>query len=100
MSAMKDEDYIITHDIPTYIGNKLSPYFEPDDFTEFLDEEIFRKAYFCRWFAGHYHVNEAYQVLKYMDNNDVKLIQNLLEERPCYPVCFNILYDEIFRQDF
>ncbi|WP_418583525.1 hypothetical protein [Holdemanella porci] len=93
-------DYIITHDIPTYIGNKLSPYFEPDDFTEFLDEEIFRKAHFHRWFSGHYHVDRLYHTLKYKDNNDVKIIQTLLEERESYFTYFNILYNGIFRQGF
>lgn len=89
-------DYIITHDIPTYIGNKLSDYFEPDNFTEFLDEEILRKVCFKRWFAGHYHVDWHYCIEKCLNDNSLKETpKGVLEESPRYLSGFDIVYDKI-----
>lgn len=89
-------DYIITHDIPTYIGKKLSPYFEPDDFTEFLDYEILRKTHFDHWYAGHYHVDWDFRLAKYCTDgrlNERDFI--VLEEEPQYFPDFSILYETI-----
>ena len=52
-------DYVITHDAPTSIANRLidSPDREPDEFTDWL-EKIANNLEFNQWFFGHHHKDE------------------------------------------
>lgn len=49
-------DYVITHDAPTIIANRLiyTPDRSVDDFTDWL-EEVANKLEFNQWFFGHHH---------------------------------------------
>lgn len=49
-------DYVITHDAPTHIAEKLiyTPDREPDEFTDWL-ENIAENLEFNQWFFGHHH---------------------------------------------
>lgn len=52
-------DYVITHDAPTSIANRLidSPDRKPDEFTDWL-EKIANNLEFNQWFFGHHHKDE------------------------------------------
>ncbi len=47
-------DYIITHSAPESVQNEISPTYERNRLTAFL-EEIKHKADYVKWFFGHYH---------------------------------------------
>ena len=49
-------DYVITHDAPTFVAEKLIYTYDrsPDEYTDWL-EEIANKLEFNQWFFGHHH---------------------------------------------
>lgn len=54
-------DYVITHDCPTSIANKLidTPDRKVDEYTDWL-EKIANNLEFNQWFFGHYHKDEEF----------------------------------------
>lgn len=51
-------DYIITHSAPTSVQNNISPDYEINELTAFL-EEIKNTVAYKKWFIGHYHQDKA-----------------------------------------
>lgn len=50
-------DYVLTHCAPLSVQTLISPWYENDYLTKFLDE-IQSKLTFNRWFFGHYHIDK------------------------------------------
>ena len=50
-------DYVITHDAPTTIANKLIYTHDrsTDDFTDWLEKDVANNLLFTSWFFGHHH---------------------------------------------
>jgi hypothetical protein len=87
-------DYIITHDIPTYVGLLRNRWFEPNAFTNFLSDEILNAVKFKKWFAGHYHIDDDLCFHKMEGNNKV-IPMGLMIEYGDYISEFHILYDRV-----
>lgn len=87
-------DYIITHDIPTYVGLLRNRWFEPNAFTNFLSDEILNAVKFKKWFAGHYHIDDDLFFHKMEGNNKV-IPMVLMIEYGDYISEFHILYDRV-----
>ena len=51
-------DCVLTHCAPTSVTKILSPSYQPDKLTEFL-ELVKERCQFSRWFCGHYHTNRV-----------------------------------------
>lgn len=50
-------DYVITHDAPTFVAQRLihTPDRKTDEYTDWLEQEIANKLEFNQWFFGHHH---------------------------------------------
>jgi len=55
-AAGRRVDIVLTHCAPTSVQSELSPGFEPDVLTEFL-EELAGSVSFDGWYFGHYHTD-------------------------------------------
>lgn len=61
-------DYILTHCAPASIQKAISPSYQPDVLTLFL-EQIAAQASYKKWYFGHYHMDLKIQNFQCLFNN-------------------------------
>lgn len=64
-------DYILSHCAPTSIQQQISPYYEKDTLTNYL-ESVKKGSFYDKWYFGHYHINEN------IDNEHVCLYNKII----------------------